>query len=127
MRTTFFAWIASATLMTSAACKKTETQITGTSQTDVEKANADLVDARARYVAAVKERLTKIDARIDELGKRADAESKATVARLRAGREQIAAKLDTIAHQAATGWADLKQAVDDGVDSIAKDVDTALR
>lgn len=126
MKTMFLAVIASATL-TSAACKKTETQTTGTPQTEVDKANADLVDARARYVAAVKERLTMIDARIDELGKRADAESKATVARLRARREQVAAKLDTIAHQVATGWADLKQVVDDGVDSIAKDVDTALR
>lgn len=127
MRTMVLALLASANLMTSAACKKTETQTTGTPPTEVDKANADLVDARVKYVAAAKERLRKIDARIDELGTRADAESRATVARLRARREQVAAKLDSIAHQAATGWADLKQAVDDGVDSIAKDVDTALR
>jgi hypothetical protein len=123
----FLAVIASTTLMTSMACKKTENEATGTQQTELDKANAALVDARVKYMAAAKERLTKIDARIDELGKRADAESKATAARLRARREQIAARLDTIARQAATGWADLKQAVDDGVDSIEKDVDTALK
>jgi hypothetical protein len=49
------------------------------------------------------------------------------VAKLRARREQVAARIDTITHQAATGWTDLKQAVDDGVDSIQKDVDAALR
>lgn len=127
MRTMFLSVIASATLMTSAACKKTGTETTGTQQTELDKANAALVDARAKYVVAAKERLTKIDARIDELGKRADAESQATVAKLRARREQVAARIDTIAHQAATGWTDLKQAVDDGVDSIQKDVDAALR
>ena len=127
MRTLFLSVIASATLMTSAACKKTETETTGTQTTELDKANAALIDARTKYVAAAKERLTKIDARIDELGKRADAESQATVAKLRARREQIAARIDTIAHQAAAGWTDLKQAVDDGVDSIQKDVDAALR
>lgn len=126
MRTIMFlAVIASATLMTSAACKKTET--TGTQQTDLDKANPELVDARAKYLAAAKERLARIDARIDGLGKRADAESRATVAKLRARREQVAAGLETTAHQAATGWAGFKKAVDDGVDAIEKDVDTALR
>ena len=125
MRTLFLSAIASATLMISADCKKTET--TGTQQTELDKANAAAVDARAKYVAAAKDRLTNIDARIDELAKRADAESQATVAKLRARREQVAARIDTIAHQATAGWTDLKQVVDDGVDSIQKDVDAALR
>jgi hypothetical protein len=127
MKTMFLAVIASATLMTSAACKKTETETTGMQQTELDKANADLADARVKYMAAAKERLTKIDARIDELGKRADAESRTTVTKLRAHRDQVAARLDTSAHQAAAGWSDFKRTVDDGVDSIEKEVDTALR
>jgi len=44
MRTMVLAVIASTTLMTSTACKKTETEATGTQRTELDKANAALVD-----------------------------------------------------------------------------------
>lgn len=122
MRTLFLAAIASGFLMTSAACKKTETE-----QVQVDKASEDLADARAKYVAAAKERLAKIDAKIDELGKRADAASAKAVAELRVRRDQLATKLDATGKQAASGWASFKQDVERGVDSIEKDIDNALR
>lgn len=109
----------------SAACKKAEK--TGAEPTEVDKANAELADARAKYIAAAKERLAKIDARIDALGKRADAESAELAAKLRARRDQLAARLDTMADQAASGWATFKQGVERGVDSIEKDLDNALK
>jgi uncharacterized protein involved in exopolysaccharide biosynthesis len=122
MRTLFLTAILSASLMATAACKKTETE-----QAQVNEANVDLADARAKYIAAAKERLAKIDAKLDELGKRADAASAETVAKLRARRNQLATKLDTMGTQATSGWARFKQDVENGVDAIEKDIDNALK
>jgi len=122
MRTLLLTAIASASLMASAACKKTETE-----QALVDEGTADLSDARAKYIAAAKERLAKIDAKIAELGKRADAASAKAVTELRARRDQLATKLDLMGKQAASGWARFKQDVEHGVDAIEKDIDNALQ
>jgi len=127
MKTMVWMALASATLMMGAACKKTDSAPQGSPPTEIDKGNADLVDARARYTTAAKERLARIDARIDDLSQRADAESKEAVAKLRARRDQVAASLDALSHQAASGWETLKQDVDHGVDAIEKDVNTALK
>jgi|MudIll2142460700_1097286.scaffolds.fasta_scaffold20865_2 septal ring factor EnvC (AmiA/AmiB activator) len=124
MRTLFLTAIASASLMTSAACKQTKTE---GEQTQVDKANEDLAAARTKYIAAAKERLAMIDAKIDELGKRADAASSEAAEKLRARRDQLATKLDAMGKQAASGWASFKQDVERGVDSIEKDIDNALK
>lgn len=50
MRTMFLAVIASTTLMTSTACKQTETEATGTQQTELDKANAALMTIESYVV-----------------------------------------------------------------------------
>jgi hypothetical protein len=120
MRAIFRAAIISTALFSTTACNTKPSS-------DVDQANAELADARAKYVAATKARLATIDAQLDELGKRADAKSKDVAAALRVRRDQLAAKLDEVGRRAASGWTDLEKDVDEGVDSIAKDLADAMK
>jgi predicted nucleic acid-binding Zn-ribbon protein len=90
-------------------------------------AEGTLVEARAAYAAAVKERLAKLDAALAGLATQTDATSKDAVAGLRARRDLLAAKLATMPVAADPSWPGFTHDVDTLFDAIERDLRATQR
>lgn len=89
-------------------------------------AQGSVVQARAAYAAAVKERFAKLDASVATLATKPDAKSKDAVAGLRARRDQLSTKIDTMPRTADADWNQYMKDVDVTFDAIERDLRTAL-
>ena len=89
-------------------------------------AQGTLVQARAAYAAAVRERFAKLDASLATLATRTDAKSKDVAAGGRARRDQLAKKIDAMPGTADADWNQYTKDVDVTFDAIEGDVHKAL-
>lgn len=96
-------------------------------QGDVAMAAQDLQAAKDKYSITVKDRLAKLDIKINELMAKADQKSKDTAEALRARRLQLSTKIDTIKDHASADWDAFTKDVDNGFDGIEKDLNDALK
>jgi len=133
MRTLLWTSLVGLALVTGACKKKQDNMpempdMTKTVEpTQVDKGNADLVAARDHYALAARERLAKIDLQLQDLEQRTDAKSKETAATLRVRRVELATRLDAAKDRAAGDWDRFKQDVDQGLDTVEKDLHDALK
>jgi septal ring factor EnvC (AmiA/AmiB activator) len=96
-------------------------------QRELSKAEGELAKARANYIVTTRERLAKIDARINDLELRADAKAKDAAVGLRARRDMLAAQLDQASNRIdASDWDDFRGDLEDTFKQIEKDVDRAF-
>ncbi|NVB77665.1 MAG: hypothetical protein HOV81_04660 [Kofleriaceae bacterium] len=129
-------WIVLAAILASgSACRDTERSPTesvevrkpvesSSPRTDSEH---EFANVRSSYETAMRERLNKIDADIAGLATSADRATQETAAKLRAQRDALAKKLDTIGYQAKTGWDEFQAGVTRDLDQLEDDVDAATR
>ena len=95
-------------------------------QKELAEAKIDLAQARTEYERSVRERLTKIDARIAQLEAKGDAKSKQAAADLRTKRNEASAKLDRIGERTESNWEEFKADTNRTMDQVEKDLDDAL-
>jgi peptidoglycan hydrolase CwlO-like protein len=88
-------------------------------------AQGTLVDARTAYGAAVKARLTKLDASLAGLSTQTDAASRDAAAGLSARRDLLAARLAAIPVSAEPSWTAYTHDVDTTFDAIERDLRAA--
>jgi hypothetical protein len=96
-------------------------------QGDLSNAKTDLVQARDRYREAAKQRLAKIDDDIHQIEGRSDAAAKDTATRLRAERDALSTKLDTMGSQSKDSWDAFKKDTDDKFDKLENETRDALK
>jgi chromosome segregation ATPase len=113
--------------------RKTETDKDSTNkdingaQADLQAAKADLTAAKEKYSSALKDRMQKLDIKIDELEKRTDAKSHQVAADLKARRDALSAKTADIKDRTAADWDAFTKNVDDEFDRLDKDANDALK
>lgn len=93
---------------------------------ELQQAQGELATAQVNYVAAVRERLARLDAKINDLSAKPDAKSKDAAIALRARRDALAVKLETAPSVTAAQWDDWRKDVDQTFGQIEKDADDAL-
>jgi len=96
-------------------------------QGDLAMANQDLQAARDKYSITIKDRLAKLDIKINELAARTDQKSKDAVAAMKARRGELSTKVDMIKDHAAANWDTFTKDVDNAFDGIEKDLHDALK
>ena len=92
----------------------------------VNSAQPDVAQARDSYKATAKDRLAKLDDQIRQVEHKATESSRDLATKLRARRDQLAQRLDTIGNQAADGWDSFKKDMDDSFDKLEQDTQDAL-
>ena len=85
-----------------------------------------LREARAAYAAAIVERFAKLDASLAALATKTDARSRDAATGLRARRDQLSAKLDSMAGTADASWEQYTKDVDIMFDAIERDLREAV-
>jgi predicted nucleic acid-binding Zn-ribbon protein len=96
-------------------------------QADLQAAKVDLVAAKDKFTTTVKDRMAKLDIKINELAARTDAKSKQAAVDLKARRDALSTKLGTTQNLAAADWDAFTKDVNDSFDKIEKDTDDALK
>ena len=86
----------------------------------------ELAQARANYAVTTRERLAKLDARINELEARGNAVARDAAIALRARRDALAAKLDTAASRLDEEWTEFRDDMEATFKKIEMDLDDAL-
>lgn len=87
----------------------------------------EFAELRSRFEMTTRERLSKIDLRIQELEAEATATAQDAVAMLRARRDQLASRLDTARVQAKSSWDKFETDLTHAFDDLERDLDDALR
>jgi phage shock protein A len=100
-----------------------ETKEVGAEKPEMAKPSAELEAARARYQAAAKDRLQRIDTRIAELEARGDAKSHETAMKLKEHRNELSTKLDKIGETTDASWNQFKADADSQFETIERDLD----
>jgi septal ring factor EnvC (AmiA/AmiB activator) len=96
-------------------------------QRELAKAEGELAQARANYIVTTRERLARMDARINDLELRSDLKAKDAAVGLRARRDMLATKLDAASNRIdAADWDDLRGDLDDTFKQIEKDIERAF-
>lgn len=90
-------------------------------------ADDDFIQTRMNYQTTVRERLNRLDAKLDQLEDRVDAASRDAAARLRATWDQLASRINTIGEQAETGWDRFQSEMSRTFDQLEREVDDALK
>ena len=106
-----------------AEAKKEANEDIAEAKKDVAEAKNDLADARDAWVRDNRDRLAKLDAKIDQLEAKGDAESKKQAARLRAERDSIKGDVDKAEDRANTNWEQFKSGVDKRWENLKADLD----
>jgi len=96
-------------------------------QGDVAMANQDLQAAKDKYAITVKDRLAKLDIKINELTAKTDQKSKDAVAALKTRRTELSTKVEMIKDHAAADWDAFTKDVDNAFDGIEKDLNSSLK
>lgn len=94
---------------------------------EMNQAQGELAQARQNYSTTARERLGKLDASISELEGKADAKAKDAAVALRARRDALATKLDSMSARTDAEWNDFKRDVDDSFNSIESDINGARK
>jgi len=84
-----------------------------------------LQEARLAYAAAIKERFAKLDASLATLATKTDARSRDAVTGLRARRDQLSAKVESMAATPDSGWDQYTKDVDIMFGAIERDLGEA--
>jgi septal ring factor EnvC (AmiA/AmiB activator) len=95
-------------------------------QRELAEAQGELAKARANYVVTARERLARIDAKINDLERRADAKSKDAAITLRARRDALASKLDSAASRVDDEWTEFRSDLDGTFKQIENDIEKSL-
>ena len=85
-----------------------------------------LQEARVAYAAAIKERFARLDASLAALATRTDAKSRDAATGLRARRDQLSAKVDSMASTPDSSWDTYSKDVDIMFDAIERDLREAV-
>ncbi|MGE0547159.1 MAG: hypothetical protein AB7R00_08890 [Kofleriaceae bacterium] len=81
-------------------------------------ASKELAQARQQFKVSARDRLNKLDMKLNDLAMRTDASSKDVANQLRARRDALAAKIDTIDTRTNSEWQDFSKTVNDEFDAI---------
>ena len=92
-------------------------------QREVDNARGNLTQAREQYSMHLRDRLAKIDAKIQEDAQSSDAKLRDKAAAAKPRRDELARKVDDARTQSADQWDSFKKGVDDSFDSLEKDLD----
>lgn len=84
----------------------------------------EFVQTRDAFEEDMRRRLDRIDARIDELEGRTDAESRDAAARLSEQREQLTSRLDAIDDQTEASWDRYTSDVSNMLDQLERELDS---
>jgi septal ring factor EnvC (AmiA/AmiB activator) len=96
-------------------------------QRELSKAEGELTKARSNYIVTMRERLAKIDARINDLEMRSDLKAKDAAVGLRARRDMLATRLDQAANRIDTSdWDEFRGELDSTFKQIETDIDRAF-
>lgn len=96
-------------------------------QGELDSARTDLVQARERFEVAAKQRLAKLDDKIHEVEANTDANARSAATSLRARRDELASKIDSMSAQSKADWKAFKKDVDDRFDKLESDAQNALK
>jgi hypothetical protein len=113
-----------------AACDRDRNEnepITTSKTVEPTRTEVDIDTERSDLRRWVDERMTRLDARIDELEKKTDDKSRETAATLRAKRDQARAKLNEMGDRTKDNWTSFKKDVQDWWDQLDRDADEAAR
>ena len=94
---------------------------------ELKEAQEELAQARATFTTATRERLSKLDAEINQIEERGDAKSKDLAMSLRARRDALAAKLDTMGKRVDAEWNDFRKDIDTTFEQIEHDARATLQ
>jgi hypothetical protein len=94
--------------------------VTGTEHDD------DFIQTRSSFEKSTRERLDRLDARIDQLESRADSAGHNAAVQLRNMRDNIAKRLSEARKQSESGWDRFSSEVSKSVDDLEQDVDRLL-
>jgi hypothetical protein len=96
-------------------------------ESDLAAAKADLKAARDKYEITVKDRLAKIDIKLQQLQQRGDEKSKAALTKLQSERGELGVKLDAMKDRAADNWDAFTKDIDKSFDGMEKQLDDATK
>jgi hypothetical protein len=86
----------------------------------------DFIQTRSSFETTTRERLNRLDARIDQLESRTDSAGHNAAVRLRLMRDELLQRLKAAEDQTEAGWDRFEREVSDGVDELERDVDRLL-
>jgi len=86
----------------------------------------DFVQTRTTFETTVRERLERLDTRIDQLESRTDAAGHDAAIKLRARRDELSSRLDDIGQQTETGWDRFQSEMSRSLDELEHEVDTLV-
>ncbi len=95
-------------------------------QRELEAAKGQAAQAHANYIAALRDRLAKVDMKIRELEARTDAKSKDAAIALKARRDQLKTRIDTTGAETEAQWEEFKDDTGKVIDELEKDLDKHL-
>lgn len=95
-------------------------------QQDLDRAKANLAEARVDFQRATEARIAQLDAKIEELEARGDAKSKQIAADFRKRRDDARAKLAEAGERTESNWEQFKADVSASWDQLEKDVSNAI-
>ena len=123
--------------------QKTAEQATAEPRDELDQANRDLASARDHDITAAKERLSRLDAKIEELEARADVKAKELAAKARAESDELETRIEnakTVTLEPSTdtnaaqdkydinrGWKSYLQDLDSDFEKLEKEINDALR
>lgn len=89
-------------------------------------ADDDFLQTRTTFRTTMRERLSRLDERLERLEDRTDAEARDAAARLRATRDELSSRIETIDDRAESGWDEFRSDVSRSFDQLERNVDAAL-
>ena len=97
-----------------------------TERSPLEDDDHEYVSVRTSFENKSRERLSKLDARIQELEQSASESAHQTAAQLRKDRDELAMRLSTIREQAKPAWDDFQSSVEDSFQRLEQRLDAAV-
>jgi chromosome segregation ATPase len=95
-------------------------------QRELEAAKGQAAQAHANYVATLRDRLAKIDMKLQQLDARTDAKSKDAAIALRARRDQLQTSINAAGTKSESQWEQFKQDTGEVFKDLEEDIDDAL-
>lgn len=86
----------------------------------------DFVQTRTTFETTVRDRLERLDTRIDQLESRTDAAGHDAAIKLRARRDDLSSRLDDIGRQTETSWDRFEAEMSNSLDELEHEVDTLV-
>jgi hypothetical protein len=104
----------------------TETVPAETERSPLKDGDHEYVRVRSNFETTSRERLSKLDARIQELEQSASESGRQTAQQLRKDRDELAMRLDTIREQAKPKWDEFQSSVEDSFQRLENRLNDAV-